>query len=220
MYLWTREGLGQIPTLHGSFAGTLGEPSLPPEIQQFLDRVKKNPQDYEAVLLTVTFHVEPWASDHLHRLIGSTYSGSASTIEEAKAIQDRVLQALQDIQQQHLTDNAFNKLVSKEKQLISVVAKAFQKRIKEIETQSVSWLEQILTEALLVDIPPLTQQVGKDFILFQLPPEIAESILNSRVPETHYARLGKAFYLIAEQRQKDKAAFKRRVEQERKKRGK
>jgi hypothetical protein len=220
MYLWTRDELAQIPTLYGPLAGTLGEPPLPPEIQRFLDRVKGSPHDYEALLLTSTFHVEPWSSDHLHRLIGSTYSGSVTTIEEAKAIQERVIEALQNIHQQHLTENDFSKLVSKETQLISVVAKAFQKRIKEIETRNIKWFEEILTEALLLDIPPLTQQVGKNFVLFHLPSEIAESVLNSRVPETHYARLGKAFLLMAEQRQKDKPAFKRRVEQERKKRGK
>ena len=220
MYLWARDALAQVPTLYGPLAGTLGEPPLPPEIQQFLARVKKNPRDYEAVLLIAALHVEPWSTDHFRRLIGSTYSGSVTTIEEAKAVQDRVIEALQDIHQQHLTDNDFNKLVGKEKQLISVVGKAFQKRIKEIENRNVKWFEKILTEALLVDIPPLTQQVGKNFVLFQLPPEIAESVLNSRVPETHYARLGKAFLLMAEQRQKDKIAFKRRVEEERKKRGK
>jgi hypothetical protein len=60
-------------------------------------------------------------------------------------------------------------------------------------------------------------EFGKSFALSILPDEIAEQILNSRVPETHYARLGKALRLMAEQRQKNNVAFKKRVEKERKK---
>jgi hypothetical protein len=219
MYVRT-DGLGRVQTLSGSFAGTLGEPPLPPKIQNFLNRVKGNPQDYEALLLVSTFHVEPWVSDQLYRIIGDTYAGTDS-LDEGKARQDQVIQVLQGIQQTHLSDKQFSELVNREKQLIQLVSNAFQKRIKELETKEVRWLEDILIKALLADYPGgLFDQVGKNFVLFTLPPEIAERVLNSRVPETHYARLGKALLLIAEQRQKGNAAFKKRVEQERKKRGK
>jgi|GEM_PF-6906502 len=105
MYLWTRDGLAQAPTLYGPLAGTLGNPPLPPQIQNFLKDI-----------------------------------------------------------------------------------------LREFE-------------------------FGKSFALSFLPDEIAEQILNSRVPETHYARLGKALRLMAEQRQKSNVAFKKRVEKERKKQG-
>jgi hypothetical protein len=114
----------------------------------------------------------------------------------------------------------YRKLFDKEKQVIKVVADAFQKRIKEIESKFVKELEDILTNVLLADTPRELTEVGKDFVLFHgLPPEIVERILNSRVPETHYFRLGKALLLLARHRE-DKPAFKQRVEQERKKRGK
>jgi hypothetical protein len=220
MYLTTREGLEQAPMLYGSLAGTLGEPPLPPKIQSFLDRVKKSPQDYEAVLLIGAFHVVPWLSDQLTKVfLASAENDATDPIEEAKAIQGKVLQALEAICKEHLKNVDFRKLFNKEKQLIPVVANAFQKRIKELETKG--WLEGVLTDALLAEYPSgLTAQVGRPFVLFNLPDEIAEQILNSRVRETHYARLGKALVLMAEQREKDNRAFKQRVERERKKRGK
>ena len=219
MYLWTREGLAQVPTLYSPLAGTLGEPPLPPKIQNFLDRVKKNPQDYEALLLTATFHVEPFPSDQLRKvLVASLENDAKDPWEEGKAIQEKVLQELAAICKEHLKDNAFSKLFNQEKQLIPVVAKAFQETMKTYEAKG--WLERLLVDALLKKDIFGEFEFGKSFALSVLPDEIAERILNSRVPETHYARLGRALRLMGEQRQKDKVAFKHRVEQERKKRGK
>ena len=221
MYIRTTERLRQVPQvplLDGFFAGTLGEPPLPPKIQNFLDRVKRSPQDYEAVLLISAFHVDPWSSDHLMRLIGETFTEGTDPFEAAKAIQEKVLQALEAVCKEHLKNNDFRKLFNKEKQLISVVAKAFTELIKRLETKG--WLEPYLIDALLADNPiVLTDKVGKPFSLYQLPVENTEQILNSRVPETHYARLGKALLLMAEKRQNDKgnAAFKKRVEKAREK---
>lgn len=217
MYLRTAEGLGQVPMRYGSFSGTLGEPPLPPEIQKFLARVIGNPQNYEAVLLIIHFHEEPFISDQLRRAFVASFENDAKDpLEEAKAIQGEVTQALEGIYKKHLRDNRFGHLVKKEKQLISEVVKAFQKRIKDLETKG--WLEPLLIDALLADFPFGLLQVGRAFVLSNLPNEVAEQILNSTVPETHYMRLGKVLLLMAEQRQKDEA-FNKRVEQERKKRG-
>ncbi len=222
MYVRTTEGLGQVPTDCGSVAGTLGEPPLPPEIQNFLDRVKRSPQDYEAVLLIVAFHEEPWVSDQLTKVFLASFENDAKDpFEEAKAIQGKVLETLEAICKEHLKNIDFRKVFNKEKQFIPVVANVFQKRIKELETKG--WLEGIETDALLAEYPRgLIAEVGKPFVLFNLPDETAEQILNSRVPETHYARLGKALLLMAGHRLKDprNRAFKQRVEQERKKRRK
>ena len=221
MYVRLAEGFEQALMPCGSFAGTLGDdPTFPLEIQKFLERVKKRPLDYEAVLLISAFHVEPFSSVQLQKVLAASFENDAKDpLEEAKAIQEKVLQALEFIYKEHLKDNDFGKLFNKEKQLISVVAKAFQETIKRLETKG--WLEPLLIDALLADYPMgLTEQVGKPVVLYQLPVEITEQILNSRVPETHYARLGKALLLMAEQRQMANAAFKKRVEKERKKRRK
>lgn len=221
MYIRTTERLRQVPLLDSSFAGTLGDdPTFPPEIQKFLERVKKRPQDYDAVLLISAFHVEPFSSIQLQKVLAASFENDAKDpLEEAKAIQEKVLQALEVIYKEHLKDNDFGKLFNKEKQLISVVAKAFPETIKRLETKG--WLEPLLIDALLADYPMgLTDKVGKPFVLYQLPVDSTEQILNSRVPETHYARLGKALLLMAEKRQMANAAFKKRVEKERKKRRK
>jgi hypothetical protein len=112
-------------------------------------------------------------------------------IEEAKAIQEKVLQALVAICKEHLKDDAFRKLFDKENQLIPVVAKAFQETTKTYEAKG--WLERLLVDALLKKDTFGEFEFGKSFALSVLPDEIAEQILNSMVPETHYARLGKAF---------------------------
>lgn len=220
MYLRISERLGQVPMRYGALAGTLGEPPLPPTIQKFLARVKGNPQDYEAVLLIIHFHEEPFISDQLRRVFSASFENDAKDpLEEAKAIQGAVTQALEGIYKKHLGDNRFSRLVKKEQQLISQVVKAFQKRIKELETKG--WLEPLLIDASLADDPLGLPAVGRAFVLSNLPDEIAEQILNSTVPETHYMRLGKVLLLMAEQRKNDKdEAFKKRVEQERKKRQK
>lgn len=212
MYLRIHEGLTQAPMPYGPLAGTLGDSPLPREIQDFLERVKKNPRDYEAVLLTATLHMEPWRSDLLITQITSVYS-AADSIDEAQPMLEKILQTLEGIQKKHLRDKQFSRLVTREKQLIPVVASAFRKRIKEIEAQNIKWFENILADAYLASD---LRTVGKSFILFSLPPVIAERVTNSRVPETHYARLGKALQLLAEQRQQTNTAFKKRVEKERK----
>jgi hypothetical protein len=168
--------------------------------------------------LTVTFHVEPFASDQLRKALAASMENDAKDpFEEAKAIQEKVLQELVAICKEHLKDNAFSKLFNKEKQLIPVVAKAFQETTKKYEAKG--WLEGLLVDALLKKDIFGEFEFGKSFALSALPDEIAEQILNSRVPETHYARLGKALRLMAEQRQKNNVAFKKRVEKERKKQG-
>jgi hypothetical protein len=72
------------------------------------------------------------------------------------------------------------------------------------------------TRALLADDPGT---VGREFVLYTLAPEIAKRVTDSRVPEPHYTKVGQALKLMTEQREKANAAFKQRVEQERKKRG-
>lgn len=220
MYLKTAEELGQVPMRYSPFAGTLGEPPLPATIQKFLARVKKNPQNYEALLLIITFHEEPFISDQLRRAFSASFENDAKDpLEAAKAIQGKVTQDLKDIYQKHLRDTRFSRLVKKEKQLISEIVKAFQKRIKELETKG--WLEPLLIDAAVADYPSGLLQVGRAFVLSYLPDETAEQILNSTVPETHYMRLGKVLLLMAEQRKKDKGeAFIKHVEQERNKRQK
>jgi len=181
-------------------------PPLPPEIQRFLDRVKRSPHDYEAVLLISILSDRPWYSDHLMGLWPLTYSATrtkdpAESNKKALAMQEKVLQTLRAIHTQHLRNKDYSRLFNKEKQLIPVVASVVQQRIDELKTQNVPWFEDILTRAFRADFNQLIQ-VGRDFALHGLPREIAESVFNSRVPETHYRRLGLALRSIAQQRQK------------------
>ena len=58
---------------------------------------------------------------------------------------------MEDIYKKHLRDAGFSQLVKKEKQLITVVAKAFQETIQRFETKG--WLEPLLIDALLAEYP-------------------------------------------------------------------
>jgi hypothetical protein len=182
---------------------------LPPEIQRFLDRVKRSPHDYEAVLLISILDDKPWYSDPLIGLRPVIYSATKTdnpteSHDRALAMEKKVLQALQAIHTQHLRsprNKDYSRLFNKEKQLITVVASVFQKQINELKTQNPRWLEDILTRALRADVIQLVQ-VGRDFVVGGLPREIAESFFNSRVPEIHYRKLGLALRSIAGARQK------------------
>jgi len=186
-----------------------GEPQLPPEIQRFLDRVKRSPQHYEAVLLTSILDDRPWYSDHLKGLWPLTYSATrtkdpAESNKKALEMQNKVLQTLQAIPRQHPSYyRAFSRQVNKENQLIQMVDRVFlPERIKELETQNLPWLECILTQAFRADIIQLTE-LGRAFAFLGLPRKIAESVFfNSKVPQIHYRKLGRALQSIAAQRQK------------------
>jgi hypothetical protein len=56
---------GQEPMPYSSFAGNLGSNSHPAEIQRLLDEVRKRPQDYKALLLTIIFDPFPGYSSRL-----------------------------------------------------------------------------------------------------------------------------------------------------------
>src|SRR4030095_16816244 len=65
MYVSTYGGLGQVPRLHGSFAENTSVSS--PLFKKFLDKVRKRPQDFKKLLLTVTFHPAPVESKIANR---------------------------------------------------------------------------------------------------------------------------------------------------------
>ena len=64
MYVRTHDGLRQEMMLSGSFSGTLGN-SLPVGIQKLLDEVRKHPQDYRKLLLTIIFDPLPGYSSRM-----------------------------------------------------------------------------------------------------------------------------------------------------------
>jgi hypothetical protein len=57
MYLM--EGLEQIPARGRTFAGTLGDNTLPNGIREFLKELRTQPKDLKRLLLTVMFHPSP-----------------------------------------------------------------------------------------------------------------------------------------------------------------
>src|SRR5438094_5531015 len=87
-------------------------PPLPPEIQRFLDRVKRSPHDYEAVLLSSILDDRPWYSDHLiglRPLIYRATEGATDSHDKALAMEKKVIQALQAIHRHHLGNRDYSR---------------------------------------------------------------------------------------------------------------
>ena len=186
--------------------GSLGEPDLPHEIQQFLARVRKSPKEYEAILLTSIFHIDPWSNDQF-RCLWVPLEDDLTDDQKGK-----ILQNLQTIHKKHLKDSRFRKLVEKEKQLIKLVADAFMKSIRILDSGEVEGF-LFRTEARVWTMETM-ENIGREFILYMLgfySPELTERIFNSNAREAHYARISEALRLISQKWQQEDPDFKQRV---------
>jgi len=145
----------------------------------------------------------------------------------------KILGALKGILEKHLKDKQFQGLLKKENRLARELTTAVQKRIKEFDSQNVLRFVPVIDDRgkLTLNVPQYrseseqwlidvllkgSQDVGKLFVITVLPREIVEQVLNSRVPEAHYSKVGADLLKIAEKRQKDSGLFRLHLEQARK----
>jgi hypothetical protein len=113
MYVLSRERLGgPILLPYHLFV-------LPPQIQAFLDKVRRNPESFEPLLLTVEFHPFPLTLDlgpgaRLNDLILQR-----SQLSTSAAVGNMVVAALKAILNRHKQDPRFQRQVEAEKKLAS-----------------------------------------------------------------------------------------------------
>ena len=203
--------------LHGAFAGTLGTNSLPVEIQKVLDAVRKNPENYRPLLLTTIFDPDSGYSTRmalsgvLQRLNLHTADAEAVLLSPRRL--KEIVWQLEPIRAElQKRDARFQQLVDKELKLRYEMLKT----AGGIRPQKA--LEPFLLEAsrLYPEADLALYWLGLDFAKKMLPATLTERILSSPVSAGHLTYLGKFLRRFAEVLQDRSAAFKQRVEQERK----
>jgi hypothetical protein len=195
MYVITRERLGLIPLPSGLFV-------LPPKIQSFLNNVRKDPKNFEPLLLTVELHPDALNLDlgpgsKLGELILMNTTGPSASA----AVGKMVLGALKTILDQHKQDPRFRRQVEAEYNLASQL----QQTAAKLPRQR---LEPLLLNAWLGHRSSLTL-VGRNFAS-QMLPALLPAVSRSKVPETHFFNLGEFLQKLFEALLKE-PAFKQRV---------
>ena len=198
MYLLSRERLAG-PTLlpYHLFV-------LPPQIQAFLDKVRKNPESFEPLLLTVELHPFPLTLDlgpgaRLNDLILLH-----SQLSTSAAVGNMVVAALKTILNKHKQDPRFHRQVEAEKKLASQL----QQTTAKLSRQK---LEPFLFNGWL-EIDINLTRVGRDFVN-QMLPALHQAVGQSKVPSTHFFNLGRFLQKIFESLLND-PGFRRRVDTE------
>lgn len=209
MYIRTDEGLRQAVMLSGSFAGTLAESPLTPELQEFLNQVRKGPQDFKKLLLTVTLHPDP-----AHSVIWGkqTYTFGKQT----RYLVDDLLMSEQPseviiAELKRISDASFKQQIKDESNLQIQMINATGSLGKAL-------LQPFLFDPLLLQAPggflPYVElsRLARHFAQSMLPVDLVQRIINSDASEAHFAFLGSFLRSHAETLQKKDPHFKRQVE--------
>jgi hypothetical protein len=185
--VWQR----QEPMLYGSFAGTLGTNALPAELQKLLDEVRKRPQNYKPLLLTLIFDPVPGyssrmaLSDALKRL--NLYTADAAAVISSRRRLKQIVSELEPVRADlRKRDAQFQQLIDAE--LI--------RRYEMMETargiRPQKRLEPFVLEAsLLSPVADLSlYSLGLDFAERMLPAKLTERVMSGAVSLGHLTHLG------------------------------
>ena len=222
MYVSTDKGFGQETMFYGTFAGTLGTNSYPVGIQKLLDLVRKRPQDYRKLLLTIIFDPLPGYSSRmaLTEALKPLRLSNTEAVDAAGALLSfsRLGQIVRELEPVRLDlqkrDVGFQRLIDAELKLRYEMMKT----AGGIRPQKA--YEPFLLEAsLLGPMKDLSlYKLGLDFAQKRFPAKLTQQIMSSSVSVGHLTYLGKFLQRYAEVLQSRDPAFKQRVEQEKKKR--
>jgi hypothetical protein len=221
MYVSTYSGLTQVPTLHGSFSGTLGASPFPPEIQEFLNQVRKRPHDFKKILLTVTFHPTPTSSMSFVKQQFNFGKQTKNLVDEllmSSTPAQAILDPLRRIRHKFRTQDAgFRRQIEAELQIRNEMIKTAGDSATRLLLQKK--LQPMLVEASLTeDFSLVLCKLGLSSAQKLLPAALVQRIRNSEVSEAHLTNLGKFFRRYGEVLQGKDPAFKATVEQEIKRR--
>ncbi len=189
MYMKTGAGLGHPPMLHGSLAGMFGEgDDLTEPLKEFLNQVRKHPQNFKKLLLTVSLHPKPEESAVWGRQTFTFGKQTRYLLDETlmsgKRAESFVLAELKRI-----SDASFNRQIQDEKNLqfhMTITANGLGKTL----------LQPFLFDPLLLPAPggilPYVElsKLARDFAQGMLPKDLAQRIMSSDASEAHLASLG------------------------------
>jgi hypothetical protein len=206
MYILTSKELEPAQMRYGTFAGTLGQASLPIKMQSILDQVRKRPQDFQNLLLSVRFDPAPGTSrnKHLSELHKLAYS---SKVPDPDAVFLKAVGDLEQILDKSLQTNR------KLKRQVEIEAKLRDQLMKAIGDLGPQKLEPFLLRALVPDIFTYSyRKEGLRLAKEMLPKPLYKRIVESPITNAHFNMLGTYLRRYAEVRQSRDPAFNRRVQ--------
>jgi len=192
VYVSTYGRLGQVPMLHGSFAGSLGASPLTPALQDFLNQVKLRPTDFRKLLLTVALHPDPARSRIWDRQ-------SFTFGKQTRSLSDDILMSggakvykvvADELGRIADGDPSIKEQIADERHLRYEMANAFDDLGKKVP------LQPFIMAPLLLQAPDpsiLCQKLCKlalDFAQKMLPQDLVRRIMNSEASEAHLTYLG------------------------------
>jgi hypothetical protein len=215
MYIRTGEGLKQAPMGYGSIAGMVGEDVAKKKILgDYLNKVRKHPQNYKKLLLIANFHSYPTMSwfikfFNVDRAKGLDFSDLLSKDSLPREQVDRELTRISE--EFRKKDPGFDSQVKDEL-----------KHLSELWVTTGNFLNSINGRPFLIDaalLPALLKNfsgLGLEFARKALPRKLFQWINHSEASEAHGFKLFEYLKNYAEDLKKREPAFKAEVEQARK----
>ena len=174
--------------LHGSFAGPLGASPLTPAVQDFLNQVRKRPQDFKKLLLTVTLHPDP---------VGSAIWGRQSFTfdKQTRYLIDEILMSEQSGQPEVVVRDELRRIaLANFKQEIEAEWHLNNEMINTARGLGYALLSPFIMDPLLLPEPPDPRKLCKlarEVAQKMLPQDLVRRIMNSDASEAHLTWLGK-----------------------------
>ncbi len=180
-----------MPTLCGSFIGTLGE-ALTPELQEFLKQVRERPWNFKKLLLVVSLHPDPADSAIWNKQIFPVGRATRYLTDEIvmSGVQpDDVLYELRRIRDRFENERggaSFKQQIDAEWQLANEMMNATERFGNVL-------LRPFIMDPLLLPTPDAQKlcKLAQDFSQKMLPEDLVRRIMNSEASEAHLTRLGK-----------------------------
>jgi hypothetical protein len=224
MYFQAHEGAEQVPTLYGSFIGTLGE-ALTPEIEEFLKQVRERPWNFKKLLLVVSLHPEPAESPIWNKQTFTLGRATRYLVDEivmSGVLADDILYELRRVLKRFENEKrgaSFKQQIDAEWQLANEM-------INTAERLGNVLLRPFIMDPLLLPTPDAQKlcKLAQDFARKMLPADLVGRIMKSEASEAHLTRLGRFLRTYAERLQQKDPHFRevvkvaRRWEKERQQR--
>ena len=233
MFLTSHQSLPRCipPILPGAMSGISGTDGLPQMVQALLKQIRRKPQAYKKLLLTLTFHPLPIYSNVRFvapEFVEPTYLADyvlfsgirddqvVDFLDALRAIRDAFRSADKDFREQLEAELRLRK------RMFKVTGRLFRDELLRHDGKVSKRLEPFLLATTATapgfDAPLNQARLGRAFAEKMLPDELTRRLISSAASDGHMTYLARMLGRYAEVLQQKDAAFKQLVEQERTKR--
>ena len=210
MYIHTSSESGQIPILHSSDAGMLGEGVDSKKIlNDFLNQVRLQPQSFKKLLLTVALHPKPQDS-HIWEKQTFTFGKETRYLVDEILLSELSPAVIVTVLKRY-SNASFSQQIKDEAHLQIKMILATQNLNKTV-------LQPFLYDPLLLQLSggelPYKElsRLARHFAQHMLPGDFVQRIMNSDASEAQFAHIGSYLRSHADTLQKTDPHFKRQVE--------